>query len=122
MGWLRYNSGPTHGDSLAAVCRNEAKLRPLITSVLTTASAAIWRAIADSGVMFMWSTIRTSTYPEVRQVAWEGGWQKPPRGDAAAAIKLLRNIRFHAYPKSAPRVLHGLASGQVNTGVARLLL
>ena len=112
MGFLRYHGGGWPSDSKSAIWSCEAKLRPLIPSV-TAATAAIWRARADSGIMVQ---VRDPNVKMIEISAREYEGQaalEPPRGNAAAAIKLLRGLGFRKFPECAPMVLHGLASGKV---------
>jgi len=109
---LRYHGGGWPSDSKSAIWSCEAKLRPLIPSV-TAATAAIWRARADSGIMVQ---VRDPNVKMIEISAREYEGQaalEPPRGNAAAAIKLLRGLGFRKFPECAPMVLHGLASGKV---------
>ena len=84
---------------------------------MAAAEAAIWRARAESGVMYINATRilapnRDDLWGEVHK--WESlAAKEPSRGNAAAAISALRMLGCRRYSQCAPIVLHALASGKV---------
>ena len=95
---------------------NENVLRWRIPSV-AAAEAAIWRARAESGVMYINATRihapnRDDLWGEVHK--WESlAAKEPSRGNAARAIGALRMLGCRRFSQCAPTVLHALASGKV---------
>ena len=95
---------------------HENVLRWCIPSV-AAAEAAIWRARAESGVMYINATRihapnRDDLWGEVHK--WESlAAKEPSRGNAAHAIAALRMLGCRRYAQCAPTVLHALASGKV---------
>ena len=107
---LRWQYG-SPGEPLFAVHRSETQLRPLVPSV-AAAEAAVWTAIAESGVMRGLKNPDVDFFRIMASDKQAAAAKEPPCGDVAAAIKILRRLG-RQYAEDAPEALLGLARGQV---------